>query len=266
MKPEVSPPKERKRSLSDYSRAFGRAHQRASVQMETSMPLLQHLNELRSRVFKAFGAVLLTTLVSFALAPYLIDYLAGPLGGKEALVSIEVTENMGIFMRVSLLSGLVLSMPVVVYQILRFVLPGLQGRERTWLLTAVPFASLLFAGGVAFTWFVMLPAALPFLVNFLGITTQVRPANYFEFVTKLMFWIGLAFEMPLIIFILAKLKVVSAGQLARGWRYAVVAIALVGAVVTPTVDPINMLLVMLPLLGLYAVSVVLARVARRGEA
>lgn len=264
MKTKVTPPAQGKRSLSAYSRALGRAHQRASAQMETSMPLLQHLNELRSRVFKAFAAVLAATLVSFVAAPWLIDFLAGPLGGKEALVSIEVTENMGIFMRVSLLSGLLLAMPVIVYQALRFVLPGLKANERAWLLLGVPFAWLLFALGVAFAWFVMLPVALPFLVNFMDITTQVRPSNYFEFTTKLMFWIGLSFEMPLVIFLLAKFKFVTARQLVHGWRYAIVAIALVGALITPTVDPINMLLVMLPLMALYAISILLARVAGRG--
>lgn len=263
MKTPPAPPKERKRSLSAYSRALGRAHQKASNQLETSMPLLQHLNELRERGFKAFAAVLLTTLASFIFAPQLIDFLATPIGGKEALVSIEVTENISIFMRVSLLCGIALGMPIVVYQAFRFVLPGLKAKERSWLLLGVPFATILFLTGIAFTWFVMLPTAIPFLVNFMGITTQVRPANYFEFITKLMFWIGLSFEMPLIIFLLAKLKFVTAAQLAHGWRYAVVAIALVGAVVTPTVDPVNMLLVMLPLLGLYVVSIFLAAFAGR---
>jgi sec-independent protein translocase protein TatC len=104
---------------------------------------------------------------------------------------------------------------------------------------------------------------VPFLTSFLGITTQVRPNNYFEFVTSLMFWIGVSFEMPLVIMFLAKLKMVKASQLARGWRYAVVAIAIVAAVVTPTVDPVNMSLVMLPLLGLYVISIGLAAIAGR---
>ena len=179
----------------------------------------------------------MTTLLSFIFAGQLVDFLAAPIGGRTALVSIEITENIAIFMRVSLLSGVVLAMPVVVYQAMRFVLPGLTDRERKWLLLGVPFASLLFVSGVAFTWAVMLPTAVPFLINFLGITTQVRPNNYFEFVTSLMFWIGVSFEMPLVIMFLAKLKLVKAGQLAQYWRYAVVAMAVVAAVVTPTVDP-----------------------------
>ncbi|MGD2155913.1 MAG: twin-arginine translocase subunit TatC [Anaerolineales bacterium] len=251
----------RKRSWRDYTRAFGRAHRKASTQLETSMPLLQHLNELRQRIFKAFIAVIITTAISFVFAADLIDFLASPIGGSKALVSIEITENMGMFMRVSLLSGLILGMPVIVYQGLRFALPGLSRKERRWLVFGVPAASLLFISGVAFTWFVMVPTAIPFLVGFIGITTQVRPSNYFEFITRMMFWIGICFEMPLVVMLLAKLKFLTAKQLIGGWRYALVGVALVAAVVTPTADPVNMGLVMLPLAALYVISIILAAVA-----
>ncbi|MEW6717360.1 MAG: twin-arginine translocase subunit TatC [Chloroflexota bacterium] len=254
----------RKRDWRGYLHAFGRAHKKASVQLETSKPLLQHLNELRQRIFKAFTAVVITTALSMAFSGQIIDYLATPIGGREALVSIEITENIAIFMKVSLLSGFVLGMPFIVYQTMRFILPGLQRREKVWMLLGVPLATMLFVGGVAFTWFVMLPTAVPFLTSFLGITTQVRPANYFDFITRLMFWIGLCFEMPLVVMFLAKLKLVTAGQLARGWRYAIVGMAIVAAVVTPTVDPVNMGLVMAPLMGLYLVSLLLAAIAGRG--
>ena len=167
----------------DYFGALGRAHHTASAQLETSMPLLRHLDELRQRIFKAFFGVILTTAVSFVFAKQLIDFLASPIGGSQALVSIEVTENIAIYMRVALLSGLVLGMPIIIYQTLSFIFPGLKWQERKWLLLGVPAASLLFAAGVAFSWFVMLPAAVPFLVNFIGITTHVRPANYFTFIT-----------------------------------------------------------------------------------
>jgi sec-independent protein translocase protein TatC len=252
-----------KRSWRDYVGALGRAHRKARRQFDSSMPLLQHLEELRERLFKAFGALIVTTLLSFIFAGQLIDFLAAPIGGRAALVSIEITENIAIFMRVSLLSGVVLAMPVVVYQAMRFILPGLTERERKWLLLGVPFSSLLFVAGVAFAWAVMIPTAVPFLINFLGITTQVRPNNYFEFVTSLMFWIGVSFEMPMVIMFLAWLGFVKAGQLARGWRYAIVAMAVVSAVVTPTVDPVNMGLVMLPLMVLYVISIGLAALAGR---
>jgi sec-independent protein translocase protein TatC len=107
----------------------------------------------------------------------------------------------------------------------------------------------------------MVPVAIPFLINFLGIPTHPRPLNYISFVTSLLFWVGISFEMPLVVFFLAKLKWVTAGQLVRGWRYAFMGIALVAAVVTPTVDPINMGLIMLPLVVLYLISIILARIA-----
>jgi sec-independent protein translocase protein TatC len=251
----------RKPTWQDYLHVFGKAHRKASVQLETSMPLLLHLEELRQRIFKAFGALILTTSISFAFAGQLINYFAEPIGGSKALVSIEVTENIAIFMRVALLGGVILAMPVMAYQVLSFILPGLKKKERTWLLVGVVAASMLFLGGVSFAWFVMIPAAVPFLVNFLGITTHVRPMNYFDFITTLMFWIGICFEMPLVVMMLAKLKFVTARQLAQGWRYAVVGIAVVAALVTPTVDPVNMSLVMLPLLGLYLISILLAAIA-----
>jgi sec-independent protein translocase protein TatC len=259
----IAPVRKPKRSWGDYGRALGSAHKKASLQLETSMPLLQHLEKLRKRVFKAFAAVVATTALSFVFADWLVEFFAGPLGGKGALVSIDVTENMAIFMRVALLSGFVLGMPVIVYQVIAFVLPGLKPGERAWLLAGVPLASLLFLSGVAFTWFVLIPAAIPFLVNFLGITTQVRPTNYFGFITRLMFWIGIFFEMPLVVFFLAKLKFITARQLLNGWRYAVVGMAAVAGGVTPTIDPVNMGLVMLPLGVLYAVSILLAAVAER---
>ncbi|MBL8102174.1 MAG: twin-arginine translocase subunit TatC [Anaerolineales bacterium] len=264
MSVDVTAVKKGKRNWSNVFRAFGRAHKKASVQMESSAPLLSHLNELRIRVFKAFLALMIATGVSFAFSQQVISYLAIPIGGMANLVSIELTENIAIFMKVSLLGGFVLAMPVIVYQIMAFILPGLKRNERGWLLVMVPFATLLFAGGVAFTWFVMLPTAIPFLTGFMGITTQVRPENYFEFVTSLMFWIGVCFEMPLAIMFLAKMKFVTAKQLASGWRYATVLMAIVAASITPTVDPVNMGLVMAPLMGLYVISIILAAIVGRG--
>jgi sec-independent protein translocase protein TatC len=256
-------PKKTKRGWRDYLVAFGRAHRKASVQMESSAPLLKHLDELRMRIFKAFFALIVTTSISFVFSQQLIEYMARPIGGISKLVSIELTENIAIFMKVSLLGGFVLGMPIILYQIVAFIMPGLKRNEQKWLLIMVPFAAILFAAGVAFTWLVMLPTAVPFLAGFLGITTQVRPENYFNFITNLMFWIGICFEMPLIILFLAKLKFVTARQLANGWRYAVVIMAIIAAVVTPTVDPINMGLVMAPLAGLYVISIILAAIVGR---
>ncbi len=228
------------------------------------MPLLQHLDELRQRLFRAFLVLIVTTGASFLFAREIIDYLARPIGGVHDLVSIEITENVSIFMKVCLLSGFMFAMPFIAYEVLAFVLPGLKANEKRWLLLIVPLAGILFAAGVAFTWFIMLPSAVPFLTGFMDITTHVRPQNYFDFITRLMFWIGICFELPLITMFLARLKFITAKQLAAGWRYAVVVIAIVAAAVTPTVAPVNMGLVMAPLMGLYVISILLAAAVGRG--
>jgi len=138
-----------------------------------------------------------------------------------------------------------------------FIAPGLTETERRWTYIFIPFATAMFIVGVAFTYFVMLPAAIPFLIDFLGIKTTPRLSSYIEFVTSLMFWVGVSFEMPIVVFLLAKLKLVSARMLARGWRYAIVIIATAAAVITPTTDPINMMLLMAPLFALYFFSILM---------
>jgi len=232
------------------------------VEQEKVMSFWGHFDELRKRLFIGLIALVITTLISFAIAQRLIFILAQPVGGTENLLSIEVTENMGVFMRVSLLSGFVMALPVIFYEVMSFVLPGLHPSEKKWVFMMIPLATLLFVVGVLFAYFVMLPAALPFLINFLGIKTTPRLSSYFSFVTGLLFWIGISFETPLVVFFLAKLKLVTAKGLARQWRVAVVVIAVLAAVITPTPDPVNMGLLMLPLFGLYLLSLLLATLAR----
>lgn len=235
------------------------------LQEEKVMELFEHLKELRKRLFIVLIAMVIGSGISFAFTQQMIGILAIPVGGMEKLVAIEVTESLGVFMRVSLLAGFILSLPVILWQIIAFLSPGLHPNEKRWLKLFIPFATLLFIGGVAFNFFIMLPAALPFLTEFLGIKTTPRLSNYIEFVTNFMFWVGISFELPLVMFILAKLRVVSAKMLLKGWRYAVVIIAVMSALITPTGDPINMGIMMLPLASLYLLSIVLAAFARRNE-
>ncbi len=227
------------------------------------MSIWGHISELRNRLFFALISLVVTTLASFAFADKLVNLLASPIGGTQALISIEVTENVSTFMRVSLLSGFILALPFILYQLLAFIMPGLSVKEQRWVYVSIPLATLFFVSGVAFAFKVMLPAALPFLISFMGIKTTPRLISYFNFVTNLLFWIGVSFETPLLVFLMAKLRFVSARQLARGWRIAIVVIAVLAAVVTPTPDPVNMGLLMLPLFALYLLSILFAWFARR---
>lgn len=230
-----------------------------------TMDLMQHIGELRKRLLIALVAIVIMTLIAMSFGEELIDFLAQPIGGVEKLVSIEVTENIGVFMRVTLLAGFIAALPITLYQLIAFTMPGLTPSERRGVLIAIPFATLLFVIGVAFAYYVMLPAALPFLLSFIGVETTPRLSNYYKFVTNLMFWIGLSFEIPLVVYVLAKLRIVTASALIKQWRIAIVVIAVIAAVATPTPDPINMGLLMLPLFLLYWLSVLLAAIAGRGR-
>jgi sec-independent protein translocase protein TatC len=126
-------------------------------------------------------------------------------------------------------------------------------------------ATLLFISGAAFTFFVMLPTALPFLLNFMGIQAQLRPQSYFSFVTGLMFWIGIAFEFPLVVYILTAMGLIKPQVLVQQWRLAIVIIAIMAAAITPTVDPVNMALVMGPMSLLYFMSIGLSFIAEAGR-
>lgn len=226
---------------------------------------LGHIEELRQRIFRALIALGLGMLISAFFANQILLWLAAPLPGEglESLEAIEVTENMGVFMQATLLGGVTLAMPVMLFQLWRFIDPALLPHERRYVFLLVPMATILFVTGVAFAYFIMLPTTIPFLISVLDIPTSVRPASYFSFVTRLLLWIGLSFEIPLLVFFLAKVRVVDHRTLLQNWRIAIIGIAVLAAVITPTPDPLNMGLVMAPLIVLYGLSVVMAWIAGR---
>ena len=228
--------------------------------------VLEHLEALRGHLLRSVVALAITTAIGFAFASTVLDWLARPIGGIEALQAIEVTESVSAFMRVSLLAGFVLAFPYLCLEVFFFIAPGLKRRERVLVLVIIPTAFVLFLIGLAFAYYVMLPVALPFLLNFMNIETVPRPSNYIRFVTGLMFWIGVAFQFPLVMFTLAAIGLVRARTLLDGWRIAIVLIAVLAAVITPTIDPVNMGLVMAPMIVLYFLSILLAAIAERGRA
>jgi sec-independent protein translocase protein TatC len=225
------------------------------------MPLMGHLRELRNVLIKCAIALAIGTALSFIFTTQILEFLVAPYGG--ILETIDPTENVTTYFRVALLSGAVLVMPFLIYFIWSFIAPGLESRERRYVRYIVPGATILFIVGVAFAWGLMLPAAIGFLSTFEPtiFKTSWRAAAYIPFVTSLLFWIGVAFELPLVVFFLAKLKVVTARKLLSWWRFAFVGAAIVAALITPTVDPFNMALVMAPLVLLYFLSIVLAKFA-----
>jgi sec-independent protein translocase protein TatC len=234
--------------------------------IENPSALLPHINALRKHLLRAALAIIITTAVSFLFVRGILSYLAGPMaGGMNKLVAIDVTENIGTVMRVTLLSGFTLALPYIIFELWLFIAPALKVSSRIKGLFAIPAGLVLFVGGMAFAFFIMLPTALPFLFNFMGLTTQPRPSSYYNFVTTIMFWIGVTFEFPLAIYLLANLGLIKAKALASQWRIAVVIIAVLAAAITPTVDPVNMGLVMAPMIILYFISIGLAYIAQRNR-
>jgi sec-independent protein translocase protein TatC len=229
---------------------------------DKTMPIMEHLRELRNVLIKCAIVLVITTTISLVFTTQILQFLIAPYG--SILETIDPTENVTTYFRVALVSGAVLAMPFLVYFIWSFIAPGLQAKEKRYVRFIVPGATFLFLVGVAFAWAIMLPAAIGFLSGFQPeiFKTSWRASAYIPFVTSLMFWIGVAFELPLIVFFLAKLKIVTAKQLLGWWRFAVVGAAVVAALITPTVDPFNMMLVMGPLIFLYFLSILLAKLAR----
>jgi sec-independent protein translocase protein TatC len=236
-----------------------------SVIFEDPGSIVPHIAALRHRLLNSVGGILVGLLVGLALSEPIIDVLAQPIGGREALLAIGVTEPVRVFFRVALVSGAILASPYVISQIWIFVASGLKKSERRMLYFVFPMATILFLSGVGFAYFVMLPVAVPFLLNVLGFNIMPTPSDYIKFVTSVLLWMGIAFELPLVVFIMARLGLVTAGVLLRNWRFAIVIIAFIAAVVTPTVDPVNMAIVMAPLSVLYLLSIILAVFAGRAH-
>lgn len=232
------------------------------VIFESPSALLPHLLELRTRLVNGLFAVLIATFVAALITNQVLAVLAEPIGGLEKLQVIRVTESIHVYFTVSITVGIILASPYVIAQLWIFIAAGLKPSERRWFYLLFPFALLLFLCGVAFAYIVMLPVAVPFLVQFIGIKALPTLEDYVSFVTTILLWVGLTFEMPLIMFLLAKAHIVSAGMLARGWRIAVLAITILAAVITPTPDPINMGIVAAPMFVLYLLSIILALFAR----
>jgi sec-independent protein translocase protein TatC len=237
------------------------------------MSLWDHLDELRRRLTWAVLAIVLGTVIGIAVARPVLLYLIAPLpDGAQRLQTLGPTEGVIAYFRVALLIGGILAIPMVTYQVLAFIVPGLTRRERRIVFLSITPITLLFLVGVAFAWFIMVPPAIDFLQNFQSdlLKAEWTADQYLGFITALIFWMGVAFETPLVFFVLSLVGMVTAGVLIRNWRIAIVASAIAAAVITPTVDPVNMALVMGPLLVLYTLSILLvyfgARMNRGGAA
>jgi len=229
---------------------------------QAHMSILEHLTELRDRLLKATIALVVGVVIGSFFAPRVLQFLVNPLG-EQTPIAIAPTESVGVYFKVSIVVGFVVAMPVIVYQLFRFVAPGLEPHERRYVLVGAPVAAVSFAAGVVFAALVLIPAAMPFLRGFLAGIVEQRYSinNYISFVSTILLWAGLVFETPLVMYFLAKLGVATPQGFGKARRVVVIAAAAGAAVITPTTDPVNMLLIMGPFLLLYELGILLARFA-----
>jgi sec-independent protein translocase protein TatC len=236
-----------------------------ATEAEMRASLWEHVEDLRAHLLRIVIALAIGVGVSLSFTEPLMQYLAIPVGGLENLQAIEVTEEVGVFMRVALMSGIAIMLPYIAFELWLFAAPGLRPRERKFGLIGIPLSTMLFLGGIAFTYFLLLPTALPFLGGFTEIAQFWTARDYFGFVTGLMLWLGLFFEFPLVVYILTSIGFVKPEVMAGQWRLAIVIIAIMAAMITPTIDPVNMGLVMLPMSLLYFISIGLSYIAYAGR-
>jgi len=227
---------------------------------EERMTIFGHLEELRARLIKVLIALVITTVVGLLFTSQLLRLIVIPAGDVKP-VFLRPTEGFVTYMRVALLTAVGLAMPVIAYQAAQFIMPGLKSHERRYVYTFLPGAVILFLVGVAFAYFLLLPVSLNYLANFGSdiATATWAMGEYIAFVTNLLFWVGAIFEIPLLVLFLAKVGLVTPKKLSTNRKYAVLASAILAAVVTPTPDPFNMLLVMAPLVVLYEIGIWVAR-------
>jgi sec-independent protein translocase protein TatC len=235
------------------------------------MTLQEHLEELRQRILYSAIAIAIAFVIGLILAFPLLGIMAD-FSGLETFVVISPTESFATFMRVGFYIAVALAMPVLMYQLIAFMGPGMTSQERYYVRLALIPVSILFVAGMAFAFFIVIPRALNFLAGFgaggygpVVFEEAFRASEVISFYFRLMLWIGLVFQMPVVIFVLVKLGIVSAQRLASIRKFMLIGCMIAAAIITPTPDPFNMLLVAIPMYLLYELGLLLSRLGIGGS-
>lgn len=220
-----------------------------------SMPFLEHLEELRRRLLKSIVIIVVMALASFYFSNHIVEFLKRPLGGVP-LYNMEVTGTFYAYLKISLITGLVVSAPFVFYQLWSFISPGLYQREKVVVLPLVLSSTVLFVIGGAFCYLAVLPIAFKFLTHFAGelVINNITISSYISFTGLMMLAFGVCFQLPVAAYFLGKIGLVNVRILSKGRRYAIVIILIVGAILTPP-DVFTQVLLATPLYALYEVSI-----------
>jgi len=231
------------------------------ISHEERLSLVDHLNELRSRLVVSLFAFGVALGLCFWQNHLILEIVNKPLPGHKQPITFGVTEAFTTTFTNAAYAAILLSLPVILYQLYAFVLPAFSPEERRVALPLLLMVPVLFIAGVVFCYFVVLPGAVHFLLNFNAseFNTQIRARDYYSFATLTMLAMGLGFQIPIGILALVRLRITSVEKLRKNRRYAVLVIAVLAALL-PTIDPVTMLLEMVPLLLLYELSIVLCRI------
>jgi len=231
---------------------------------------MDHLEELRGRVFKSLIGFLVAFLVCWGFARPIFNFLAGPIykylpeGRKLAVLGVQ--DAFVLYVKVAALAALFVSIPFVLYQLWRFVSPGLYRRERLWAFPFILLGSLFFVAGGAFAYYVAFPFAVEFLLGMGQDFEQVITVErYFKFLLTVILGLGVMFELPILIFLLSQIGIVTPRFLMRHFRWAVLIIFVMAALITPTPDIVNLCLFALPTIALYLLGVGAAWLAGAGK-
>jgi sec-independent protein translocase protein TatC len=230
---------------------------------ESRMSFMEHLGELRTRLMRSLLALLVGLCIALPFSQQIMDYLAKPARDtNHNLVFLSLTEAFWVQMKIGLIVGLFVASPAVLWQIWRFISPGLHVHEKKYAAPFVIIGTLLFIGGGAFSLKVVTPFAIQFLLSYErpGLQAMISIGNYIDFLLKFTLAFGAVFELPLIITILARLGIVSPATLAKNRKYAILGAFIAGAVLTPTPDMFNQTLMAGPLILLYEVGIICARI------
>jgi sec-independent protein translocase protein TatC len=236
-----------------------------AVSHEDRLTLVEHLDELRSRLIVCVLVLGVALALCFWQNHLLLEIAQGPLpDDHDQLITFGVTEPFTTTLTVSAYGAIVLALPIVLWQLYAYVLPAFSAAERRVVLPILLLFPVLFVAGIAFAYFVVMPAAVNFLLNFNDgqFNIQLRAREYYSFFSMTEIACGLVFQMPLVIIAVTRLGIVSVEQLSQNRRYAYLVIAILAAAL-PGVDPVTMLIEMVPLLVLYELSILLARVLGR---
>jgi sec-independent protein translocase protein TatC len=243
------------------------------------MTFFEHLGELRNRIIWSALAAIVGTIVGFIFSKDLVGIFLD-LAKPTKLVAFNLLDQFGVYMNLSIYVGLLLASPVIVYHILAFLAPALEpesapgtpeyeqevktlGSIRHSLWFFIPFVAISFAGGVAFAYYLIVPSAVKFLLNFSGgqLEALLDAKKFIGDITKILFWSGVVFETPIFLFLLKKIGIVSMRGLVRWWKWALVLSLVAAAFITPSPDPFSQAIIAGPIFGLYWLGVLMARFA-----